>query len=212
LRRLLIAICLATLAVPAATASSQALPRVTLIGDSVAGALNLEPRARAYLGRGIDLRVDAKVCRRLAETSCPYRGVRPPTALETIQDAGAALGSVVIIDLGYNDGPADYAAGIDPVMRALGGAGVEVVVWVTLGEEVNPALYRKTNTMIDQAARRWESIVVADWEKRSRGRRWFAEDGLHLNAVGTMGLARLLRPLVVAAACGGTCSRVGGAR
>ena len=41
-------------------------------------------------------------------------------------------------------------------------------------------------------------IAVADWNAFSRGKPWFREDGLHLTPSGAMGLARLLRPLVLA--------------
>jgi len=43
-----------------------------------------------------------------------------------------------------------------------------------------------------------KTLVVADWNAYSRGKPWFREDGLHLTTSGALGLARLLRPLVLA--------------
>jgi len=82
-------------------------------------------------------------------------------------------------------------------MRALKGAGVRTAIWVTLRETTSN--YAQSNARIRSAARRWrKSLVVADWNVYSRGMPWFREDGLHLTPSGAMGLARLLRPLVLA--------------
>ena len=62
-------------------------PRVTLIGDSVSAALDDAPAAARYLGRGLDLKLDAKVCRRLVAPSCSYMGTTPSTALSLIRRA-----------------------------------------------------------------------------------------------------------------------------
>ena len=37
--------------------------------------------------------------------------------------------------------------------------------------------------------------------------RWFVGDGLHLSSQGALGLARFLRPLVLASTCGTACQR-----
>ncbi len=81
-------------------------------------------------------------------------------------------------------------------MRALQAAGVRTAIWVTLRETTSN--YAQSNARIRNAARRWEGIVVADWNAYSRSKPWFREDGLHLTASGAMGLARLLRPFVLA--------------
>jgi hypothetical protein len=88
---------------------------------------------------------------------------------------------------------------VDRVMRALAEAGVTTAIWVTLRETTTN--YARSNARIRAAARRWrKSFVVADWNAHSRGKPWFREDGLHLTSSGAMGLARLLRPLVVSGA------------
>jgi hypothetical protein len=135
------------------------------------------------------------VCRRLVATSCAFQGSIPPTALQVIGAEGRALGPVVVINVGYNDWTAVYD--VDRVMRALKAAGVRTAIWVTLRETTSN--YAHSNGRIRDAARRWrKSLVVADWNAYSRDKPWFREDGLHLTSSGALGLARLLRPLVLA--------------
>ena len=105
-----------------------------------------------------------------------------------------------MIDVGYNDVPSDYGADLDRVMQVLVRPGVSTVIWVTMQE--NRPLYRTTNAEIVSAARRWPQIRIADWHEASRTKAtWFGDDGLHLSSQGAMGLARFLRPLVLASSC-----------
>ena len=93
LRALLASIVLgALLGVGAPGASVTAAPRVTLVADSVGGVLFWQRQAREELGRGIDLRIDIRTCRRLVTEGCVYDGVRPPSALDAIRELGPALG------------------------------------------------------------------------------------------------------------------------
>jgi hypothetical protein len=182
------------LAAGSAAGAQTPKPRVTVLGDSIAESLEYVPSARGHLGRGVDLRVEATVCRRLVFESCAFRGRAPETALEVVSARGRALGQVVVVDVGYNEWTAVYDVG--RMMRALTAAGVRTVVWVTLRETTSN--YAATNAAIRRASRRWRSMVVADWDAYSRGKSWFVEDGLHLTPAGALALARLLRPLVVA--------------
>ncbi len=102
-----------------ASAGVSTRPRVTVFGDSVAAALLYQSTARAALARGLDLQIDAKVCRRLAEIGCPYQGDRPQSVLALVSKPAKPLGSVVVIDVGYNDDPSDYGDDVDNVMQAL---------------------------------------------------------------------------------------------
>jgi lysophospholipase L1-like esterase len=185
-----------------ATAKPSAPPktRVTIIGDSITASFSYVAGAKRYLGKGLDLRTDALVCRRLVAASCAFQGTTPATALQVVRAQGHALGSVVVINVGYNDWAAVYD--VDRVMRALKAAGVQHVVWVTLREAgANASIYAQSNARIRSAGKRYrKSLVVADWNAYSRGRPWFREDGLHLTDSGAFGLARLLRPLVLAGA------------
>ena len=190
-------VALALVASTAATASASAKPRVTVIGDSIMASFEYVPSARRALGRGLALHADTAVCRRLVAASCPFQGSTPSTALDVIAASGRSLGRAVVINVGYNDWVAVYD--VDRVMRALRSAGVQRVIWVTLREaSSNASLYARSNARIRNAAQRWrKSLVVADWDSYSRGKAWFREDGLHLTTSGAIGLARLLRPLVV---------------
>jgi hypothetical protein len=168
-----------------------------MIGDSVSAALDYVPAARAYLARGLDFRFVLDVCRRLVAPSCTYQGVTPATGLQVVLATGRSLGSVVIMDVGYNDYGSTYRGELDRVMRALAASNVRTVIWVTLRE--TRSTYRSINVVIRNARKRWRPLVVADWNAWSRGQPWFGDsEGLHLTGSGAMGLARLLRPLVLA--------------
>ena len=75
-----------------ATAGGSARPRVTVFGDSVAAALLYQKTARSTLGKGFDLQLDARVCRRLAEIGCPYLGDRPQSVLSLVSAPAKPLG------------------------------------------------------------------------------------------------------------------------
>jgi hypothetical protein len=178
-----------------------AQPAVTMVGDSVAAGLVESSSAEAVLGAGLALHLDLRVCRRLVEPSCAWQGSAPPTALQAIEHARAPLGSVLVVDVGYNEGPAGYGAGVDRIVRAATARGVRRLIWVTL-RTVGPyaRLYRQTNAEIRAAAARWPQLAVADWNARSSGNAsWFAGDGLHLSPRGAAAMAAFLRPYVVSA-------------
>ena len=118
--------------------------------------------------------------------------------LGVVQAAGRRLGDVLVVDVGYNEGPIGYGAGIDDVMRAALAQKATGVVWVTLRETRD--LYRQTNEAIRRARRRWPQLEVADWNAFSAGKPWFASDGLHLTPTGAVELATFLRPYVLRAA------------
>ena len=177
--------------------------RVTLLTDSAGGVVFWHHEAREELGRGYDLRLEVATCRRLVTESCSYAGEKAPSALEVVQAKSAELGQVVVVAVGYNEGSAGYGADLDRVMLALTAAGVEKVVWLTL-RELRPS-YEETNLVIREAARRWPTMVVADWNAASKGQdSWFV-DGIHMNVEGGFAFVRWLRPIVLAA-CGTSCA------
>ena len=143
------------------------------------------------------MKLDLRVCRRLVTPSCSFQGSTPSSALEAIQSFGTGLGDVLIVDVGYNEGPVGYGAGIDRVMRAARAQGVVGVVWVTLRKTRD--LYRQTNAVIRPATKRWPHLRVADWNAFSSGKSWFAGDGLHLTPTGASALAGFLRPYILRA-------------
>ncbi len=181
-------------------------PRVTMFGDSVAESLAYVPEARTFLGEGIDLRLELASCRKLVPIGCPYMGERPPSVLNIVQASSLSqLGNIVIVSVGYNDPPNNYETDMAQVANALVERGVGHVIWVTMREQTEG--YRQINEIIRTQARRWPQVQVADWERASRGKDWFGDDNLHLNAPGALGMATLLRPYVLAA-CGSACQTV----
>ena len=192
---------LAALAVAAAAAwaapAQAAPPRVTVLGDSVQASFGFAPQAVRYLGRGVRLRVEADVCRRLAYPGC--LGGSPPSALDLVRSLGPGLGDAVIINVGYNDDARVYD--VPSVLSALRQADVRAAVWVTLREQ--RSYYPAINARIRAAARAGEReglvVRIADWNAYSAGRPWFASDGIHLNATGAMGLATLVRERLLGA-------------
>ncbi|HST19111.1 MAG TPA: hypothetical protein VLK36_15705 [Gaiellaceae bacterium] len=205
----LAALPLLALAVPTAGLSAQRgpaapPPHVTFVGDSVSAAIEYTSAAHARLSRGLVLRLDLKVCRRLVQTGCSYQGATPPTtALQAVDSYGRSLGDVLIVDVGYNEGSQGYSTRIDEIMRAALRHGVHGVVWVTLrasSASSYESIYRSTNTEIKAAARRWPELVVADWNAYGFGKPWFGSDGLHLTSTGAIALAGFLRPYVFRAA------------
>jgi hypothetical protein len=202
---LLAAAALAVLALGAASAVpvTRTVTRVTIFGDSAAEVLDYVADAKQYLGGGLDVNWQLRVCRRLVEVSCPYQGMRPPTVLDVVQaSAKEDLGPIAVIDVGYNDYVAQYQSDMDTVMKALIAKGVEHVIWTTLHEVRDD--YRAINATISSEAAKWPQLVVADWNAASQGQDWFNSDGIHLNSAGAWGLARLLRPSILAV-CGDPC-------
>jgi hypothetical protein len=177
------------------------LPHVTIITDSVGGVLQWDGESSQIIGNGFDVDVESVACRKLAEPGCSYLPP-PPSALDTIDRIGTGLGRTVVIDVGYNDVTSDYAAGIDPVMRALLGFGVQHVIWVTLVER--QGTWADTNGVIVAAAQRWPQMIVADWNAVALPHpEWFL-DNAHLNSLGGRALAAFLHPFLVYA-CGAAC-------
>ncbi len=206
-RALLVAVVLgALLGIGTPGAAVTAAPRVTLVADSVGGVLFWQREARDELARGIDLRIDIRTCRRLVAEGCVYDGERPPSALDSIKDLGPALGNVAVVDVGYNDAPGGFGAGVDRVMRALLDAGVDQVVWITLRER-RPS-WAEINDQIREARKRWPQLTVGEWELESRGHDDWFSDGIHMNWKGGEGFVQFLRPLVVDA-CRAMCAEGG---
>jgi hypothetical protein len=196
-----VAVALAALS-PAAGGAARHKPRVTFIGDSVAGSILENPAAAHYLERFFDARFDLQVCRRLVAPSCAYQGNQPSTALDAIRARAGHLGQTVVIDVGYNDDSYGFRQGVDKVMHTLLSEGVHRVIWTTLyenGSSSYHSTYIHNNRVIRQAAKRWKQLRIADWNALCQGHSWFGSDGLHLNGPGAMALAHLLRQAIVKA-------------
>lgn len=194
--------CLAGASAAAASTSAKRTPiPVTFVGDSVSASITYVSTAQKQLKRGLAVRLDVKVCRRLVQPSCSYQGSVPTNALQAVQGYGRSLGRVLIVKVGYNEDGRGYGDGINRVMRAALAQGANGVVWVTLREVgAYASYYRAMNLAIKKAAKRWPQLLVADWNAYSAGKPWFGSDGLHLSASGATKLAAFLRPYVFRAA------------
>lgn len=174
---------------------------VLLLGDSVPARLEQIPETAWALEQGLSVRTELAVCRRLLQPSCTFNGVQPSTAYQVVSSL-SRVPRVVVLSLGYNDPPSQFADDAAVVMRKLISRGVEHVVWVTL-RETRPQ-WRDVNRIIFGFEHRWPGVVtVADWNALSNGQPWF-EDEIHLNTDGALALAKLIRARVLAA-CGKAC-------
>lgn len=185
----------ATFAAGASAAPAKKNVPVTFIGDSVAASILYTPQAQTILSRGLKVRLDLRVCRRLVAASCAYQGSAPLTALQSIESLGRSVGQVLVVNVGYNESASGYGKGVDQVMRAALSLGVRRVVWVTLKEQRDT--YRSTNIAIRTAAKRWPQLRVAEWDAYSRNKPWFGSDGLHMSSTGAAELARYVRSNVL---------------
>lgn len=163
--------------------------RVTVIGDSIAFAIALDPASKRTLARGVDLDLQLAVCRRLVGESCPYQGSRPLNLVELLPTL--RLGSTVVVATGYNDFESTFADSVETSLQALRREGVEHVLWLTLRTERQS--YASMNDAIRAAAVRHPELTVVDWNRYSRSHpEWFQDDGLHLNSDGSLALATLV--------------------
>ena len=148
-------------------AGSAGAVKLTFIGDSKAAAINYSAKAKRLLSRGHDVRRDLRVCRRLVAPSCAYPpGVYPRTALEAIRHYGTGLGTVLVIDVGYNDSSATYRGHLN--QRHAGGAepGRE---GRRVGEpQGRPHRLRAINRSSSRPAA-LARLHVANWNRHSRG-------------------------------------------
>jgi len=205
------AIAVGSLALPAPTLSGVpsgqetavgGLPRVTMISDSTGAILFWSPAERERLAQGLDFQLQAMACRKLVSPGCYAYDQIAPSVLDTVKSLGPDLGSIVIVDIGYNDEAEGYGAGLDSVMHALASAGVEHVIWLTLKE--SQETWAQINLQIHAAARRWPNLIVADWAAVAANEpSWFA-DSAHMNDLGAVGFVSFLRPIVIET-CGAAC-------
>lgn len=174
------------LAVPATAGAQGPGPGPYVLGDSV------------ILGAR-----DALLARLPGTTVDAHEGLSTLGAPEVVR-AAPAVGPLVVVHLGHNDGPdpAAFAARIDGVMAALEESGtVERVLWLTQGE-LDPGR-AGMNAELRRAVERWPELRVVDWHpvvEATPGATY--ADGLHLTPTGAEALAELVLSALEAAAPG----------
>lgn len=193
---------LIALAVSSAGSSGEAasvIPhsRVTLITDSVAGAIALDTGATAALAQGIDLFLEPGQARILGG-EYPPGAIAPPSVADLIGMLGDSLGPVVVVAVGYNDIATDYAANVEAALAAMRASAVRSVLWLTLHVSPNHTSYQIINNAIRVAATQHVELTVVDWNTYSATHPdWFQPDGVHLQGVGPRALAGLIHAALV---------------
>jgi hypothetical protein len=151
--------------------------RVVMYGDSVMLGARDQLLARFA---GLPVTVDAVEDRSLLG------------AIDLFRRAGAGLGDVVVLDLGYNDeaDPAVFRGRIDDAMTAL--AGVQRVIWLNQ-HDWGPGR-AAMNDELSAAASRYPNLDVVDWnaEVAAHPEDVYA-DSIHLTPPGQTAMAALVR-------------------
>jgi hypothetical protein len=182
-----------------AAAESARGAKFTLIGDSVADAMQHNPTAIATLNTGFTLDLQTRGCRRLTTQGCTIVGSSgpPPNVLQLVKRLSHRIGKIVVVDVGYNDTPAHYNHDLDTVMRALQDEGVKLVVWLTLRDPKH--VYQASNADIHREPKEWPQFVIADWDAYSANHpEWFVADGIHpTRDVGATELAQFIHSELV---------------
>jgi hypothetical protein len=174
-----LATAVACLVLGGATSTGAQVPplRVSMVGDSVM--LGARDQLLAQFA-GIPVTVDASEDRSLLG------------AIGLFQSAGAALGDVVVLDLGYNDSddPAVFRERIDGAMAAL--AGVKRVIWLNQ-HEFRPGR-AMMNAELSAAASRYPNLEVVDWNAEVAAHpEDVYGDAIHLTPAGQAAMASLVR-------------------
>ncbi len=172
---------------------------MTVISDSVLTAVTWSNSpAMAALSDGLDMEIDAGVCRRLNGESCEFNGSEVPTTLAVINGWAYQLGSVVVIVDGYNDLPDHFAGDVELTLDTLRNLGVQHVLWVNL-HEVRPEYVAK-NAVLQAAARHHPELSVLDWNSYSAGHpEWYQTDFIHLVPAGGVAIATWIHQAIIAA-------------
>jgi hypothetical protein len=113
-------------------------------------------------------------------------------AITLFQNAGPALGDVVVLDLGYNDAadPTVFRGRIDGAMAAL--AGVKRVLWLNQ-HDWGPGR-AGMNAELSAAATRYPNLEVIDWNTEVTAHPdEVYSDSIHLTPSGQIAMAALVR-------------------
>ncbi len=204
MKRLVVALSLALLAVPLAFVAAPAppaaaaLPPFSAIGDSTL--LGMTSSAKAVLNSSYSMLYEAKSCRRLIIKSCG-RTIQHPNTLETMRSLQGQLGDAVVIMAGYDDWY-DFDVAVDQIVAEAKRQDVGRVIWLTYrsqGPYVGVggayfATYRQFNAILAAKVRQHPELIVADWDTYSLGQSsWFSSDGIHISPTGAMALAQFIK-------------------
>ncbi len=179
-------------------ATAPPTPHVTVIGDSVLTPVESNKQPRSILKRGFDIDMEIGICRRLTGVSCPFRDVEVPTLVDVVSKLGPAIGTTVLIEVGYNDPPATFEQSVEEAIAAVVGAGARHILWVNLRESQQQ--YISMNQVLRAAAQRHSEVTIIDWNAYSHDHSsWLQDDGVHVSYDGAVGMATFLHAALVEA-------------
>lgn len=189
---------LAAAAALPAVGTADAPPHVSIVSDSVLTAVTWgNDAAQAALDQGLDVAIDAGVCRRLNGQSCEFAGGYVPTTLQVLAGWGY-LGPVVVIVDGYNDIPTSFPGDVELTLDTLRDRGVQHVLWVNL--HAIKQEYVDKNAVLAAAALRHPELRVLDWNAYSSPHPdWYQTDSIHLLPAGGLAIAGWLHQAIVQA-------------
>lgn len=176
--------------------------RFGMIGDSVGNSIAHDGASefrRVTDGTFVSTDIDVVDGRCTTKAVCPGT-----TGVEAVADLPADL-DVVLVELGYNDTPSNFAADIDAMMAALSARGAKQVVWVNMANirtSNGQPFYPEANAALAAAPAKWSNLTVLDWDAFSNNperSRWFS-DGVHLTTTGQAEFALWLRSNLVSLA------------
>lgn len=173
--------------------------RFGMIGDSVGNSIAHDGASefrRITDGTFVSTDIDVVDGRCTTKTVCPGT-----TGVEAVDDLPKDL-DLVVVELGYNDTPSNFASDIDAMMAALTAHGAKQVVWVNMANirtSNGELFYPQANAALAAAPSRWSNLTVLDWDAYSdtpERDRWFS-DGVHLTTTGQAEFALWLRSNIV---------------
>ncbi len=173
---------------------------MALIGDSVSNGITTSNGEFRQVTDGAftSQTVDAVDSRCTTKESCAGS-----TGVAAAQALPAGL-DLVVVQLGYNDDPANFATDIDAMMEVLTAKGVGRVGWVNMAnirrQSNGDLFYTASNAALAAATGRWSNLSVLDWNAASNSSerpRWFNRDGVHLTVTGEAQFSLWLREQLV---------------
>lgn len=159
---------------------------ILFVGDSVGESISAE-FASVVMPAYPSTNFQAKSNRCLVGSACIQSAGIAPDGITIINSLPPdQYPNVVVVQLGYNDDPANFAGEVDQVVNALNARGVQRVVFVNLSTRRTTSNYALSNQVLAEAANRHPNITVLDWNAASSAPsqyRWF-RDGVHLTSTG----------------------------
>lgn len=177
-----------------------AVGSILFVGDSVGESIATEFRT-AVMSAYPDVNFQACAGRGMAGADCAFAVASPNIDLDGVGVMNTApTPAVAVVQLGYNDDPAGFAAEAQQMMAALTAKGVPRIIFVNMSTRSNLRNYAQSNQVLASLAAWNPNVTVLDWAAHSGAAdrwRWFDNQSLccwvHLNTSGQAEFAMFLR-------------------